>query len=188
MALTLTDLRGYADRDLDADLARWLPDEPRIEIPAETRSVDGLLDRLPPDGAAALTALDRRVRSGAMPNFLDVHDWSYGFGFAENDCGIVDSDYETEVSEEDVYTIGADGGGNLYTVLANGQVAIWFHEEEVLEGGTRFDNLDVFLWSAVRYAAVRRGTLRRSEVEADFIALGQDGALDPEVGMLRYMK
>lgn len=27
-----------------------------------------------------------------------------------------------------------------------------------------------------------------SAVEADFLALGQDGALDPDVGMLRYMK
>ena len=73
-------------------------------------------------------------------------------------------------------------------VLTNGQVGVWFHEEEVVEGGTRFDNLDVFIWSAVRYRAVREGRLDRAAVEADFLALGQDGALEPEVGMLKYMK
>ncbi|MBL1078501.1 hypothetical protein JK358_29260 [Nocardia sp. 2] len=188
MTLTLADLVGYTDRDLDADLARWFSDAAPIEVPAETRPVAPFLARLAPEHADALAALDRRVRSDRMPQFLDVFDWSYAFDFAGNDCGIRDSDYETELTDDDVYSIGADGGGNLYVVLTNGQVAVWFHEEEVVEEGTRFDNLDVFLWSFVRYRAVRAGRLALAEVEADFLALGQDGALEPDLGLLRYMK
>ncbi|MEU2253528.1 hypothetical protein [Nocardia xishanensis] len=188
MTITLADLVGYTDRDLDADLARWFPDAGLVDVPEETRPVASFLERLAPADAAALAALDRRVRSGRLPQFLDIFDWSYGFGFAENDCGLLDSDYTTELTDDDVYSVGADGGGNLYCVLTNGQVAVWFHEEEVLEGGTRFDNLDVFLWSFVRYRAVRAGKLARSEVEADFLALGQDGALEPNLGLLSLMK
>ncbi|WP_067538337.1 hypothetical protein [Nocardia crassostreae] len=188
MTLTLADLVGYIDRDLDSDLARWFPDAQPVRIPAETRSIAPFLEKLESSDATALAALDRRVRSGEMPQFLDVFDWSYGFDFAGNDCGIRDSDYSTELTDDDVYSIGADGGGNLYVVLTNGQVAVWFHEEEVLEGGTRFDNLDVFVWSYVRYRAVRAGRLDLSAVAADFRALGQDGALDPGLGLLSLMK
>ncbi|PXX56551.1 hypothetical protein DFR70_119103 [Nocardia tenerifensis] len=188
MSLCIADLLGYTERDLDDDLARWFPAAPPVQVPAETRSVTTFLSRLAPADAAALSALDRRVRSGLLPQFLDIFDWSYGFDFAGNDCGILDSDYTTELTDDDVYSIGADGGGNLYVVLTNGQVAVWFHEEEVVEGGTRFDNLDVFLWSYVRYQAVRAGQLARSAVEGDFLALGQDGALEPELGLLRLMK
>ncbi|MCP2315693.1 hypothetical protein APR12_001026 [Nocardia amikacinitolerans] len=188
MTLTLADLVGYTDRDLDADLARWFPDATPVQVPEQTRPVTPFLARLAPADAAALAALDRRVRSGRLPQFLDIFSWSYGFDFGENGCGLLDSDYTTELADDDVYSIGADGGGNLYVVLTNGQVAVWFHEEEVLEGGTRFDNLDVFLWSFVRYRAVRAGKLARSAVEADFVALGQDGALEPNLGLLNYMK
>ncbi|MFC9437698.1 hypothetical protein [Nocardia sp. NPDC057030] len=188
MPVSIADLVGYTERDLDADLARWFAAAPPVRVPGETRSVTAFLARLAPSDAAALSALDRRVRSGLLPQFLDIFDWSYGFDFAGNDCGIRDSDYVTELTDDDVYSIGADGGGNLYVVLTNGQVAVWFHEEEVVEGGTRFDNLDVFLWSYVRYRAVRDGRLARSAVEADFLALGQDGALDPGLGLLRLMR
>ncbi|WP_330180182.1 hypothetical protein OHB26_27685 [Nocardia sp. NBC_01503] len=188
MTLTLADLTGYTERDLDTDLARWFPGAETVSVPAETRSVTPFLTRLSPVDAAALAAFDRRVRSGLMPQFLDIHDWSYGFDFGANDCGIRDSDYTTELTDDDVYSIGADGGGNLYVVIPNGQVAVWFHEEEVLEGGTRFDNLDVFLWSFVRYRAVRAGALPRTAVEADFLALAQDGAVEPDLGLLRLMK
>ncbi|WP_067690980.1 hypothetical protein [Nocardia jejuensis] len=187
MTLSPADLAGYTEDALDADLARWFPDTQRVRIPDETRSVTAFLERLAPTDAAALAAFDRRVRSGSLPQFLDIFDWSYGFDFAGNDCGILDSDYETALSDDDVYSIGADGGGNLYVVLTNGQVAVWFHEEEVVETGTRFDSLDVFLWSYVRYSAVRAGTLELSRVEADFQALGQDGALEPQLGLLRFM-
>ncbi|MFI9408049.1 hypothetical protein [Nocardia sp. NPDC052316] len=188
MSITIADLVGYTDRDLDADLARWFSDAEPVEVPDETRPVAPFLERLAPADAAALAALDRRVRSGRLPQFLDIFEWSYGFDFAENDCGILDSDYETELSDDDVYSIGADGGGNLYCLLTNGQVAVWFHEEEVLEAGTRFDNLDVFLWSIVRYGAVRAGKLPLPEVAADFRALGQDGALAPDLGLLSLMR
>ncbi len=188
VTLTLADLVGYTDRNLDTDLARWFPDSATVQLPEQTRPVAPFLERLAPTDAAALAAFDRRVRSGRLPQFLDIFDWSYGFDFAGNDCGIIDSDYSTELTDDDVYSIGADGGGNLYVVLTNGQVAVWFHEEEVLEGGTRFDNLDVFLWSFVRYRAVRAGKLERSAVESDFLALGQDGALEPQLGLLRLMK
>ncbi|WP_433724244.1 hypothetical protein ACQP0C_26755 [Nocardia sp. CA-129566] len=188
MTLTLADLVGYTDRDLDADLVRWFPDATPVHVPEQTRSVAPFLARLAPADAAALAAFDRRVRSGQLPQFLDIFFWSYGFDFAVNDCGIRDSDYTTELTDDDVYSIGADGGGNLYVVLTNGQVAVWFHEEEVLEGGTRFDNLDVFLWSYVRYRAVRAGRLTRSAVAADFQTLGQDGALEPNLGLLSLMK
>lgn len=188
MTLTVADLAGYVERDLDADLARWFPDVERVDVGAGVRPVEPFLGRLPAASAAALRAFDARVRSGTMAQFLDLFDWSYGFDFAANGCGITDADYETVLTDDDVYSIGADGGGNYYVVLTNGQVGVWFHEEEVVEGGTRFDNLDVFIWSAVRYRAVREGRLDRAAVEADFLALGQDGALEPEVGMLRYMK
>jgi hypothetical protein len=188
MTLTVADLAGYVERDLDADLARWFPDAERVQVGANVRPVEPFLARLPADAAAALRAFDDRVCSGTMAQFLDILDWSYGFDFAANGCGITDADYETVLTDDDVYSIGADGGGNYYVVLTNGQVGLWFHEEEVVEGGTRFDNLDVFIWSAVRYRAVRKGRLDRAAVEADFLALGQDGALEPEVGMLKYMK
>ncbi|MFF3867693.1 hypothetical protein [Micromonospora sp. NPDC001898] len=188
MTLTPDDLIGYVERDLDADLARWLSGRPPVTVPVETRPVAPMLDRLPPASATALAAFDRRVRSGRMPQFLDVYDWSYGFDFAANDCGILDADYQTELTDDDVYPIGADGSGNLYVVLTDGQVGLWFHEEEVVEGDTRFDNLDVFLWSAVRYQAVRAGVLERATVEADFLSLNQDGALRPDLGLLSAMK
>ncbi|MFD4352559.1 hypothetical protein ACFWPX_08365 [Nocardia sp. NPDC058518] len=187
MTLTLTDLVGYTDRGLDDDLARWFPDVEPVVVPAETRSVAPFLDRLAPADAAALAAFDRRVRSGRLPQFLDIFDWSYAFDFAGNGCGILDADYTTELTDADVFSIGADGGGNLYVVLTTGQVAVWFHEEDVVEGGTRFDSLDVFLWSYVRYRAVRAGKLARSDVEADFTALGQDGALAENLGLLSLM-
>ncbi len=187
VTLTPADLLGYTERDLDGDLARWFPAAEPVVIPAETRSVAPFLDRLAPADAAALAAFDRRVRSGRLPQFLDIFDWSYAFDFAGNDCGILDADYTTELTDDDVFSIGADGGGNLYVVLATGQIAVWFHEEEVLEGGTRFDNLDVFLWSYLRYRAVRAGALARADVETDFTALGQDGALAPDLGLLAMM-
>ncbi|MEV0358637.1 hypothetical protein AB0H71_21540 [Nocardia sp. NPDC050697] len=189
MAITREDLVGYIERDLDADLARWFGDRPRATIDeSEVRPVEPFLAKLAPSDAAALAAYDRRVRAGTLPDILDIADWSYGFGFAANDCGLLDSDYSTEVADEDVYTVGADGGGNLYTVLTNGQVAVWFHEEEVLEGGTRFDDLDTFVWSLVRYHAVRAGVLDPAAVTADFHALGQDGAVAPQVGLLASMR
>lgn len=189
MAITRADLTGYIERGLDADLARWFGDRPRVVIDgAEVRPVEPFLARLAPSDAAALAAYDRRVRAGALPDVLDIADWSYGFDFAANDCGVLDSDYATEVPADEVYTVGADGGGNYYTVLTTGQVAVWFHEEEVLEGGTRFDDLDTFVWSLVRYHAVREGVLDPAEVIADFHALGQDGAVAPEVGLLASMR
>jgi hypothetical protein len=188
--LTVADLNGYAERDLAADLTRFLPDRPLLaDLDLdETRPIEPFRQRLPAAAAAALTAFDRLVRSGTMPDFLDIAEWSYGFDFAANECGILDSDYETELSEDDVHSIGADGGGNLYLVLTSGQVAVWFHEEEVLEGHTRFDNLDVFLWSQVRYEAVRDGTLALADVAADFESLGQDGVLEPELGLLTTLR
>ncbi|AYF77307.1 hypothetical protein D7D52_29715 [Nocardia yunnanensis] len=188
MTLTPADVAGYTDRDLDADLARWFADAELVDIPAETRPVAPFLERLAPADAAALAALDARVRSGRLPQFLDIYDWSYGFDFAENDCTILDSDYETELTDDDIYPIGADGGGNLCVVLTNGQVAVWFHEEEVIEADTRFDNLDTFLWSYVRYRAVRTRKLPLEAVENDFLTLAQPGALEPTLGLLRYMK
>ncbi|MFC7244149.1 hypothetical protein ACFQO7_16880 [Catellatospora aurea] len=184
MILALDHLAGYVDRDLDADLARWYPDAPTVSIPAEVRAVEPFLAKLPPAAAAALSAFDRRVRSGAMPQFLDIYDWSYGFDFAANECEILDSDYTTVVSGDDVWSIGADGGGNYYVVLTSGRVAVWFHEEQVIEADTQFDNLDVFLWSVVRHGAVRAGVLNRSDVEGDFRSLNQPGALEPEIGLL----
>lgn len=188
MTLTVADLAGYVERDLDADLARWFADAPRVDVGADARPVEPFLARLEAGPAAALRAFDQKVRSGTLAQFLDIYDWSYAFDFAANECGITDSDYETVLSDDDVYSIGADGSANYYVVLTNGQVAVWFSEEEVLEGNTRFDNLDVFVWSAVRHRAVREGKLDRASVEADFVSLGQDGALDPDVGMLNYMK
>ncbi|MEU5403554.1 hypothetical protein ABZ348_30170 [Streptomyces sp. NPDC005963] len=184
MSLTVDQLTGYVDRDLRGDLARWFPNESQVDIPASTRPVEPFLTRLPANAATALAGFDRMVRSGCLPQCLDIYDWSYAFDFEANDCQILDSDYETELSDSDVWSIGADGGGNYYVVLTNGRVAVWFHEEEVIEAGTQFDNLDVFLWSIVRYHAIRAGVLDLATVEADFHSLGQPGMLAPEVGLL----
>ncbi|MFI6164029.1 hypothetical protein ACIA59_29260 [Micromonospora haikouensis] len=164
MTLTPDDLVGYVADGLDADLARWFADRPPVTVPAGTRPVAPMLDRLPPPAATALAAFDQRVRSGRMPQFLDIYDWSYGFDFAGNDCGILDADYETVLTDDDVYSIGADGGGNLHVMLANGQVGLWFHEEEVVEGGTRFDSLDVSSGRSCATTRCARGcsTARRS--------------------------
>ncbi|MYY13442.1 hypothetical protein GT204_32340 [Streptomyces sp. SID4919] len=184
MPLTVDRLAGYVDRDLDSDLARWFPDDARVGVPASTRSVEPFLAKLPPDAATALAGFDRRVRAGTLPQRLDIHDWSYAFDFEANGCRVLGSDYRTELSDDDVWSIGADGGGNYYVVLTSGLVAVWFHEEEVIEAGTQFDNLDVFLWSVVRYHAVRAGVLGLAAVEADFRALGQPGVLAPGLGLL----
>ncbi|MEV7557764.1 hypothetical protein [Streptomyces sp. NPDC089795] len=184
MSLTVDQLTGYVERDLDADVVRWFPDAPRTDIPSETRPVGPFLARLPRDAATALDGFDRRVRAGALPAVLGVEWWSYAFDFRGNDCRILDSDYETELSDDDVWSVGADGGGNYFVVLTSGRVAVWFHEEEVVEAGTQFDNLDVFLWTLVRYHAVRAGVLDLADVEADFRTLGQPGALAPSVGLL----
>lgn len=122
-----------------------------------------------------------------MPQCLDIYDWSYAFDFEANGCQILDSDHETELSDDDVWSIGADGGGNYYVVLTSGRVAVWFHEEEVIEANTQFDNLDVFLWSIVRYRAVRAGVLDLAAVESDFRTLGQPGVLAPEIGLLALL-
>ncbi|MBL7260480.1 hypothetical protein [Paractinoplanes lichenicola] len=175
MPLSPSDLVGYIETGLDADLARWFPDSPPVAFDEDVRPVEPFLARLSPADAAALAAFDRRVRSGSMPAFLDIADWVYGFDYAENECGILDSDYETELTDDDLWTVAADGSGSHYVVLTNGQVAIWFHEEEVIEAGTRFDNLDVFVWTMVRYRAVREGVLERADVEDDFRSLAQDG-------------
>jgi hypothetical protein len=188
VTITVDELTGYVARDLDADLARWFPGAEPADVGDEAKPVAPFLDRLPPAAAAALAAFDQRVRAKRIPETLDISDWSYAFDFAGNECGILDSDYETELTDDDVFSIGADGGGNYYVVLTNGQVAIWFHEEEVIEANTRFDNLDVFVWSLVRYHAVIDGVLPLAEVEADFHALGQDGAVGSDLGMLALMK
>ncbi|MGW1979513.1 hypothetical protein [Streptomyces sp. NPDC001889] len=188
MSLTVDQLTGYVNGELRRDLARWFPDAPRVDIPASTRPVEPFLAKLPPSAATALAGFDRAVRSGSLPQCLDIYDWSYAFDFEANDCRILDSDGETELSDDDVWSIGADGGGNYYTVLTSGRVAVWFHEEEVIEAGTQFDNLDVFLWSVVRHHAVRAGVLDLATVEADFHSLGQPGALAPGVGLLALLR
>ncbi|MEU9334923.1 hypothetical protein AB0D49_17405 [Streptomyces sp. NPDC048290] len=187
MSLTVDQLTGYVERDLDADLARWFPGEPGVKLPEETRPVAPFLTRLPPTAATALAGYDRRARSGALPQRLDIFDWSYAFDFAGNDCRILDSDYETELSDDDVWSVGADGGGNYYVVLTNGRVAVWFHEEEVVEANTQFDTVDAFVWSLVRYHAVRAGALDLAEVEADFRSLAQPGVMNPGTGLLRSL-
>lgn len=187
MPLTVDQLAGYVDRGLDADLVRWFTNGPRVEIPASTRPVEPFLAKLPHDAATALAGFDRKVRSGTMAQFLDIYDWSYGFDFEANDAKILDSDYETELSSDDVWSIGCDGGGNYYVVLTSGRVAVWFDEEQVIEAHTQYDNLDVFLWSVVRYHAVRAGALDLAAVEADFRSLGQPGVLAPEIGLLAYI-
>lgn len=184
MPLTVDQLSGYVDHDLDADVSRWFPDEPRVEFSEPVRPVEPFLARLPHDAATALAGFDRRVRSGAMADLLDIADWSYGFEFEANDCEILDSDYTTRLSDDDVWSIGCDGGGNYYVVLTDGRVALWFHEEQVIEAHTRYENLDVFLWSVVRHRAVRAGVLDLAAVEEDFRSLGQPGALAPEIGLL----
>ncbi|MFB7831077.1 hypothetical protein [Streptomyces sp. NPDC056056] len=187
MPLLVEQLTGYVERGLDADLARWFPDAPPVVMPEPIRPVEPFLTRLPQHAATALAAFDRRVRSGAMRQCLDVHDWSYAFDFAANGCAVLESDYTTELGDDDVWSLGADGGGNLYVLRTEGRVAVWFHEEEVLEEGTGFDNLDVFVWSAVRYRAVRAGALDLAEVEDDFRSLAQPGVLAPEIGLLASM-
>ncbi|WP_436533775.1 hypothetical protein [Actinoplanes sp. HUAS TT8] len=179
MALRPADLAGYVVRDLDADLARWFPGEDPVSLDDPTLPVEPFLTLLPEPDAAALAAFDQRVRSGSMPQFADIYDWSYGFDFAANDCSVHNADT--------VFSLAADGSSNLYVVLPDGQVGLWFHEEEVIEDDTRFDNLDVFVWHLVRYQAVLQGALDLAEVEQDFRSLGQGGALHPELGLLHSL-
>ncbi|MFF3020632.1 hypothetical protein [Streptomyces sp. NPDC057939] len=183
MALTVDQLAGYIERDLDADLTRWFPDAERTAVP-DARPIGPFLARLPHAAASALAAFDRRVRAGTLPALLDVADWSYAFEFAANDCRILDTDYENELSDADVWSLGADGGGNYFVVLADGRVALWFHEEEVIEAQTQFDDPDVFLWTLVRHHAIRTGVLNPATIESDVRSLAQAGALAPEVGLL----
>lgn len=187
MPLTVDQLSGYVDRDLDADLARWFARAPRVEFSEPVRPVEPFLARLPLDAATTLASFDRKVRSGTLPDFLDIADWSYGFEFEANHCEILNSDYTTRLCDADVWSIGCDGAGNHYVVLTDGRVAVWFHEEQVIEADTQYENLDVFLWSLVRYRAVRAGVLDLAAVEEDFRSLGQPGALAPEIGLLAYM-
>ncbi|MGR6998397.1 hypothetical protein ACU686_10355 [Yinghuangia aomiensis] len=187
MPVTVEDLVGYVERDLDGDLARWFADAPRVAVPEETRPVGAFLAKLPAEAAAALEAFDRRVRSGEMARFLELEEWTYGFDFAANECEVLDSDYETPIPDEDLWAIGGDGGGNLFVVLTTGRVAVWFHEEQVIEAHTDYDSIDAFVWSLVRYQAVRDGALDLPSVEAEFRELGQPGALAPEVGLLAYL-
>jgi hypothetical protein len=172
----MTELTGYVERGLDADLARWFAREPRASIAPTVRPVQPFLFRLPDADASALGALDRRVRSEALPELwgLDItEDWTYGFDFAAN--GIEVRDEKDEI--EEVWPLALDGGGNHYVLRATGQVAVWNHETGAIEGHTGFDNLDLFLWSVVRLAAVHDGRIGRDEIEADFEALAQPGAL-----------
>ncbi|MET7422319.1 hypothetical protein [Dactylosporangium sp. NPDC005555] len=185
--MSVEQLAGYGDRDFAGDLARWFPDRETARVAEDTRSVEPFLARLPQEAATALAAFDRLVRSGTMPWVVDVTEDSYGFDFAGNDCQILDSDYETELSDDDVWSVAADGGGNLYVMLTNGKIAVWFHEEEVIEAGTQFDNLDVFLYSIVRYQAARAGVLDRAAVAEELRALGQPGATAEEVGLIAYL-
>lgn len=187
MPVKIEELAGYIEHGLDDDLQRWFPDAPRVEVPASTPPVAPFLARLPPDAAAALAAFDRRARSGAMAEFMDIDEDVYGFDFYANDCQILDTDYETQIPGEDIWSLAADGGGNHYVVLPSGRVAVWFHEEEVIEADTQYDNLDVFMWCLVRYRAVRTGVLDLASVEPDFRALAQPGALAPEIGLLAYL-
>ncbi|MFF0275734.1 hypothetical protein [Streptomyces sp. NPDC004330] len=187
MSLSVDQLAGYVERGLDDDLACWFPEAPPVEVPASTRPVGPFLGRLPQHAATALAAFDRKVRSGGMRQCLDVFDWSYAFDFAANGCTVLDGDYTTELGDEEVWSLGADGGGNLYVLRTDGRVSVWFHEEEVLEEGTGFDTLDAFVWSAVRFRAVRAGVLDLATVEADFRSLAQPGALAPGIGLLASM-
>ena len=105
MTITVDELTGYVARDLDADLARWFPGAEPADVGDEAKPVAPFLDRLPPAAAAALAAFDQRVRAKRIPETLDISDWSYAFDFAGNECGILDSDYETELTDDDVLTV-----------------------------------------------------------------------------------
>jgi hypothetical protein len=179
VAITLADLTGYIERDLDAELARWFPDAPRVTIAPTVRPVEPFLARLPADAARALEAFDRRVRAGTLARIwgLDITShWSYGFDFAANEVEVLDEDGEVDITD-DVWCLALDGGGNHYVVLTSGRVAVWNHEEGTIEGHTDFDNIDVFLWSMVRVAALHSRVLGYPDIEPDIDALAQRGAL-----------
>ncbi|MEV7414780.1 hypothetical protein [Streptomyces sp. NPDC089919] len=184
MGLRVEQVAGYAERELDGDLARWFAGAPRAAVPARVRPVEPFLARLPQAAATALAALDLRVRTGALPAALGIEDWSYAFEFEANGCQVLDTDYATELPDADVWSVGADGSGNYFVVLTDGRVAVWFHEEEVIEAGTHFDDLDVFLWTIVRYHAVKAGVLTLAEIEQDLRDLAQPGVLAPDIGLL----
>ncbi|MDN3025276.1 hypothetical protein [Streptomyces sp. S.PB5] len=59
MPLTVDQRVGYAERDLDADLARRFPDGPRTERPKPARPVEPFLAGLPHDVEADFRALGR---------------------------------------------------------------------------------------------------------------------------------
>jgi hypothetical protein len=56
MPITVDQLTGYGERDLDADLARWFPERPTVQLTTAIRPVAPFAARLPPDAGAALEA------------------------------------------------------------------------------------------------------------------------------------
>lgn len=181
MSTNLAELTGYVEQDLDADLAYWFPGERPVSIASTIRPVEPFLARLPVDAARALESLDRKVRGGtltAIPTLDIAEDWSYGFDFIANGVELFheDDEDETDVAGE-VWCLGLDGDGNQYVVLASGRVALWNHEEGVIERDSQFNSIDVFLWTMVRVSALRAGILRYADIEPEFNALGQQAPL-----------
>jgi len=186
MALRPERLVGYIARDLESDLARWLPDAERVSVSPGVRPVAPFAARMPGGAAQVLLDFDAKVRSGALASLYRLNicdEWTYGFDFASHGVEVLDADRETDIAA-DVWSLATDGGGNHYVLLTNGQVALWIHDEGGLEeGGAGFDGLDALLWWKVRAAAVHRGVLTWSDVEPELVALQEAGViLDVECG------
>jgi hypothetical protein len=151
MPITLKDLEGYIERDMDADTAKGFADAEPVSLAASIVPVAPFLRTLPKHAATSLASFDAKIRGGKFPTIpcLDImDDCTYGFDFVKNGVEVLDTDRNEVASEE-----------------------------SSIEDHTQFDNLDVFLWSMIRLGAVRKKKLAKKDIANDFETLAQPGAL-----------
>ncbi len=149
----------YVAKHMDDDTARWLGGEHMQAVDEDVRPVTEFLATLPSDAARVLKEWDRRARAGTIPFVIALEDYQYGDDLAA--AGIpVTADGE-EMSSR-VWSLGHDGGGNLYLVLPSGKVQVWDHETEKL-CKIAFPSLDAFAWALVLQAAADKGSVSREE-------------------------
>jgi len=172
-----SDLNGYIERGLDADLARWFPDAAKVQVAATVQPVGPFLQTLPTRASSALRELDEKVRSGTMPSvwLLEmVGDASYGFDFVAKGAKVLDE--EQDNIAKNVWSLGCDGRGNYYVLKQDGRVATWYPTDgDKLDANAQFASLDAFMWAKVRRAAVNAKKLTQAELDADLASLADPG-------------
>jgi hypothetical protein len=114
---------------------------------------------------AAAFALDRFVRSGAMPSMQTFQLSGYGFDCVKNEL------YDAE--DERYFGLGYDGFGDLYLLdVDTGGVRRWGHDRDPWEDGAEFASLDAFAFGILRNELVNQQRIDRAEMESCFTRLG----------------